>query len=172
MAELFEISDGALAPAGSIPVCRPMPQLASLEPSARLLLVVLRRWSADPNTVCPAVWAMRRALATGLCGPVVGALKGLMDALATRPRALNVMAPGHVTLSADERALLDLVAAFQHGREDHADGLLAWLLPAGNARDEGRERAAELAYRLECGGYRLEAPEMPPAPARRSAAVG
>ena len=170
MGQIFEISDGALSPVGSTLVCQPMPHLTSLDTSSRLLLIVLRRWVADPETVCPAVWAMRRALATGLCGPVISALKGLMDALAERPRAFNMMPPGHVTLSADERALLDLIAAYQHGREDHAAGLLTWLLPPGKTRLAGSERAAELAYRLECGGHRLDAPKIPPAPPRRAAA--
>ncbi|MEX2642609.1 MAG: hypothetical protein WD270_04105 [Acetobacterales bacterium] len=173
MAELIALHRGPASAATGIPVCRPMPRVASLHASERLLLVVIRHWVEDPATVCPAVWAMKRAFDTGLCGPAIKALRGLMQAVGARPRPLRLLGSACPTLSPDERALLDLFAAHQHGREDHSVALMAWLVPDDDARDSANDHAAHLAYLLEKGGHRLRPPAAAPVPpARREAVAG
>lgn len=173
MAELIPLHRGPAPLETGIPVCRPMPRVASLGLSEQLLLLVMRHWVEDPASVCPAVWAMKRAFDTGLCGPAVRSLRGVMDALIERPRPLRLLPSDCPTLSPDERALLDLFAAHQHGREDHSVALLAWLIPDDDLREAANEHAAHLAYLLEKGGHRLQPPPAAPSPDdQREAAVG
>jgi hypothetical protein len=136
---------------------------------------------AEPERM--VLWALRLLLADGDCrglivarlGPVCGeaeaaqvasGLGGLIDSLNRYGRrTFCLRPPGCPRLAADERCLLDLLAALQRGDRARAGAILSWLVTP-DGRDAVIHYGGRVADGLQVSG-RLLALVTPPCVAKR-----
>lgn len=123
----------------------------------RLLAALLRRGAKPP---CPA-W--RRADTGASCAAIERDILALLAALDAGARRKIRLAPcGAREMSADERALVFLIAAVQNGRGHEAQMRAEWLARPAHRRQLAGA-AARLADALADIGIYLPAPETAPA---------
>lgn len=110
-----------------------MCEFLQLRTSEQFVLWSLRHARARPWDSCTIAEAHFRAFGIAEVEEALAAFAALRDALARHGRrrlSLNGCACGQ--LSADERAVLNLLAASQAGAQAHARALAAWLCqPSG-----------------------------------------
>jgi len=119
----------------------------SLDPPERLVVGSVRRWLKAPEEWSRVEAEFHLLFGDDECLFALNGLKGLLEILAAHARrTLYFHLPCCRLVSADERSLLSLVAALQHGRQQHAQAILRWLLPAVH-----QAQAYKQAFWLACG---------------------
>jgi hypothetical protein len=101
-----------------------------LDLPGRLVVGGVRLWLEAPANWPVVAEDFRLAFGDGESLFALNGFKGLLELLARDARrTLYFHKPKCARVSADERTLLTLLAALQHGRDEHARAVLRWLLP-------------------------------------------
>jgi len=126
--------------------------VSGLEAPERLIVNAVRMWLQAPANWPMVVEDFRLAFGDNESLFALNGLKGVLQVLAAHARrTLYFHRPGCSRTSADERALLTLIGALQHGRHAHAQAVVSWLLP-GPEQAEAYKHAFWLACGMaECG---------------------
>jgi hypothetical protein len=126
--------------------------VSGLEAPERLIVNAVRLWLQAPTNWPLVAEDFRLAFGDNESLFALNGLKGLLQVLAAHARrTLYFHRPCCSRISADERALLTLVSALQHGRQDHTHAVLRWLVPEPQ-QTEAYKHAFWLAGGMaECG---------------------
>jgi hypothetical protein len=121
--------------------------VSGLEAPERLIVNAVRVWLQMPTNWPLVAEDFRLAFGDNESLFALNGLKGLLELLAAHARrTLYFHRPCCSRISADERALLTLIGALQHGRHAHAQAVLSWLLPGPQQAE-----AYKHAFWLACG---------------------
>jgi len=123
------------------------PNADYLDPPERLIVGGVRLWLETPANWPLVAEDFRLAFGDDESLFALNGFKGLLELLARDARrTLYFHKPRCTRVSTDERTLLTLLATLQHGRHEHAQAVLRWLLPAP------QQGAAYIhAFWLACG---------------------
>jgi hypothetical protein len=121
--------------------------VGALDSPERLIVGSVRLWLRAPSDWPVIADNFRLAFGDNESLFALNGLKGLLETLAkSARRTLYFHQPCCGQVSADERSLLALVAALQHGCHEHAQAILRWLLPAPSQAE-----AYKHVFWLACG---------------------
>jgi hypothetical protein len=135
--------------------------LGRLGIAEQLVIFLLRLRCAGPEHEGAIACALRVVCGLARVEQALDALDGLVRALdRCGRRPLRLHGPTHDAISADERALLTLVAAHQAGHDDLAAALAAWLVTA-QGQPALAEEAGRFARAIATGADDLPLPPMP-----------
>jgi len=145
---LRKVSDATTDPWGDTRFCRP----------EVLFLDSLRLWSQNPANLEHIRRMMMRELGPA---PAERATKGLkffghVVGLHAR-RTLQLMHPGIVGATTDERAMLAMIGAVLHGRRSQAHAIANWLLPP-DCHGTVLALSGELGRAFRAGGLEIAPP--------------
>jgi len=131
-----------------------------LAPAERLLVCSFRTMVFTDNGGQAVARVFRRKLGGVAAHQTLGALFSFVGLLSCNARRnMRFRLPHCRKVSADERALVALLAALQAGRTSHARSLINWLLPPGT-QEPAFAYAASLARGFREGGLKFSEPSV------------